>query len=117
MARDKPLRPRWGTKYLEKSKSTYSSKSRRGKTPELAGNTKIVIERITLGEMLNLTEDNDWPLRGLKVPPRGCFTLGEVQAMSQGGIKNVWWENKHICEFSTCFVIFGGKVKQSGNFH
>ena len=69
-------------------------KSRRGKHPELAGNSKIVTERITLGGMLNLTEDNDWPPRGLKVPRRGCFTLGEVQAMFQGGITNVWRESK-----------------------
>ena len=42
--------------------------------------------------MLNHAEDNDWPPQGLKVPPQGGFTLGMVQAMSQGGITNLWRE-------------------------
>ena len=82
-------------------------KSRRGKPPELAGNSKIVIERITLGGMLNLAEDNDWPPRGLKVPPRGCFTLGEVQAMSRGGIIIFGRKIQKVAEFSTRFFMSG----------
>ena len=73
--------------------------SHRGKPPELAVNSKIVIERITLGGMLNLNEDNDWSPKGFKVPLRGCFTLGEVQAMSREGIKKIVW-----------------KINTSGNF-
>ena len=91
-------------------------KSCRGKPPELAENSKIVIERITLGGMLHLTDDNDWPPWGLKVPPQGSFTLGEVQAMSWGGIKNNWQENMHKWEFSTRFVICGGKVFKKWTF-
>ena len=77
----------------------------RGKPPELAGNSKIVIDRITLGGIVNHTEDNDWPPLGLKVPPWGWFTLGVVQAMSRGGIKNNWRESKTKVEISTRFVI------------
>ena len=70
--------------------------SRRGKPPELAGNYKVVIERITLGGMLHLAEDNDWLPRCLKVPPQGCFILGEVQAMSQEKNTKIWQENIHF---------------------
>ena len=37
--------------------------------------------------------------RGLKLPPQGCFTLSEVQAMSRGGI-----------------IISGRKIKKIRNF-
>ena len=60
----------------------------------MEGNSQIVIERITLGGMLNHAEDNDWPPGGFKVPPQGYFTLGVVYAMSQGGIINFWQESK-----------------------
>ena len=74
--------------------------SRQGNPPELMGNSKIVIERITLGGMLHLAEDNDWTPRGFKVTPRGCFSLSMVQAMSQEGI-----------------TIFLRESKKSGHFH
>ena len=48
---------------------------------------------------LYIAEVYVWPPRGLKVPPRGGFILGEVQAMSQGGI-----------------LIFGRKKKKKENF-
>ena len=73
MARDKPLRPQRGTKFLEKIKIaiflSQNVKSRHGKPAELVGNSKIVIDRITMGGMLILAKDNDWSPRGLKVPP------------------------------------------------
>ena len=53
--------------------------SRQGKPPELAGNSKLAIERISLGGMLNLAEDNDWPPRGLKVPHRGFLPSGRYR--------------------------------------
>ena len=85
------------TQFFEKSKSPYSSAKMRylaEENPQNWGeNSKIVIERITLEGMLNLAEDNDWPPRGLKVPPRGCLTHGKVQAMSLGGITNFGQES------------------------
>ena len=49
---------------------------------------------------LYLTEDNDWPPRGFKIPPQGGFTLGEIQAMSRRGIQKV-------AEFSTRLFMSG----------
>ena len=54
---------------------------------------------------LYLTENNDWPSRGLKVPPRGGFTLKEVQAMSRGGIINFGKKIQKVDEFSTRFFM------------
>ena len=48
---------------------------------------------------LNLAEHNDWPPGGLIQSLGECVTLGEVQAMSLGGI-----------------IIFGGKIKKSQHF-
>ena len=78
----------------------------------MAGNSKIVIEIISLEGMLYLAEHKDWSPRDLISSLGDCFTLGEVQEMSLGGIKNVCQENKQIWEISNRFGIFGGKVKK-----
>ena len=62
----------------------------------MVGNSKIVIEIITLGGMLTFAEDNVW----------------QCQAMSLGGITKFWHENKCMWEISNRFVIFGRKVNK-----
>ena len=50
---------------------------------------------------LYLAEVDVWPPWGLKIPPRGGFTLREVQAMCRGGIINVGRKIQNVAEFST----------------
>ena len=91
-------------------------KFRQGKPPELTGNSKIVIEKNTLGGMINHAKQNDWPPQGFKVLPRGCFTLSMVQAMSRRGITNFWRESKKKWKFPLDLLFLLDYIHYNGDW-